>query len=234
MILFFYGMAHDLAYCYTDDTQTEAGTGADQGATWSTCSLGDGTDLTIDDLNYCQSTSVQTANTSVYAMTGYSTDTTSKHVITGIALSLDARVGATNCTTRTISMRMSYDGDVSYSNSQTTGNLTTTMATYTLGSATDTWGRVWNSGELVDPNFYHKIVGNRAGCSANMAFIIEYTKRTVYYRPQRVVLSERIFSDICSFLATIFHNDFFYYLSPVNKSFTSTSTSGSVYPPIKK
>jgi hypothetical protein len=72
--------------------------------------------------------------------------------VQGIEVRLDSRVDNTNGSPR-MCVELSWDGGVHWTAAQATSTLTTTMATWTLGAATNTWGRTWTPAELSDGNF---------------------------------------------------------------------------------
>ena len=81
----------------------------------------------------------------------------SNNTITGIAVKLEAS-GSTAA--GTISVRLSWDGGTTVTSLATTGTLTTTDAVYTLGGASDLWGRSWTPAELDNGNFTIELVAN--------------------------------------------------------------------------
>lgn len=78
-------------------------------------------------------------------------------VITGIEVSLQAKVDATK-NTPLIYVQLSFDGGLTWTTMQATPYLTKTETTYVLGSLTDTWGHTWSAAELNDSNFRIRII----------------------------------------------------------------------------
>jgi hypothetical protein len=72
--------------------------------------------------------------------------------IQGIEVRLDAKVDSTSGTPR-MCVELSWDGGVSWTAAKVTSTLSTSMATRTLGSATNTWGRTWTAANLSNANF---------------------------------------------------------------------------------
>ncbi|HYR87414.1 MAG TPA: hypothetical protein VE422_25245 [Terriglobia bacterium] len=72
--------------------------------------------------------------------------------VLGIEVRVDARVDSTGGTPK-MCVQLSWDGGTTWTASQSTPTLTTTMASYVLGSPVDTWGRTWASSDLSDANF---------------------------------------------------------------------------------
>ena len=79
--------------------------------------------------------------------------------IKGIEVRLDAKV--TRSTTNNAPFecaQISWDGGVTWTATKSTTTLTTTTATYLLGSATDTWGRTWSVGDFNNTNFRVRLI----------------------------------------------------------------------------
>jgi hypothetical protein len=72
--------------------------------------------------------------------------------VQGIEVRLDSRVDNTSGSPR-MCVELSWDGGIHWTAPQATSTLTTTMATRTLGAATNTWGRSWTPAELSNANF---------------------------------------------------------------------------------
>jgi hypothetical protein len=77
--------------------------------------------------------------------------------IAGIELRLDARADSTSGTPR-MCVQLSWNGGVSWTAAKTTSTLGTSMNTFTLGGAADTWGRAWTAADLSDPNFRVRVI----------------------------------------------------------------------------
>ena len=79
------------------------------------------------------------------------------NVINGIEVRLDAWADSTTGSPF-MCVELSWDGGATWTAATTSPNLTTAEATYILGSATDTWGRTWNSAnDFTDANFRVRI-----------------------------------------------------------------------------
>ena len=72
--------------------------------------------------------------------------------IQGIEVRVDARVDSASGTRR-ICVDLSWDGGASWTSTKQTSNLGTSEATYTLGSASDTWGHGWTDTQFSNANF---------------------------------------------------------------------------------
>jgi hypothetical protein len=63
--------------------------------------------------------------------------------ILGIEVRLDAAVNNPSGT-RFMCVELSWDGGSTWTTAKSTASMTSSTATYTLGSSSDTWGRTWN------------------------------------------------------------------------------------------
>ena len=75
----------------------------------------------------------------------------------GIEVRLDARADGTTGAPR-MCVQLSWNGGTSWTTAKTTPNLTTSMATYVLGGAADTWGRTWTASQLSNANFRVRVI----------------------------------------------------------------------------
>ena len=55
-------------------------------------------------------------------------------------------------------VQLSWNGGTSWTAGKTTGNLTTSLATYSLGTTSDTWGHTWTPTELSAANFRVRVI----------------------------------------------------------------------------
>jgi hypothetical protein len=77
--------------------------------------------------------------------------------ITGIEVRLHARADSTSGTPR-MCVQLSWDGGTTWTAAETTGTLGTTTAPFTLGAATDTWGRTWTAANFADASFRLRVI----------------------------------------------------------------------------
>ncbi len=84
----------------------------------------------------------------------------STNTITGITVKLEASATSEG---GTISVAVSWDGGVTFSEPRTTDSLTTTDAVYTLGGPADIWGRTWASSDFSNDNLVVRITANPSG-----------------------------------------------------------------------
>jgi len=98
--------------------------------------------------------------------------------INGIEVRLDARADSTTGTPR-ICVQLSWDGGTTWTAAKTSANLTTTLATYTLGNATDTWGRAWSVNDFSNPNFRVRLINIASNISRD--FTLDWVAVRVHY-----------------------------------------------------
>ncbi|HLF27346.1 MAG TPA: hypothetical protein VJG32_13505 [Anaerolineae bacterium] len=77
--------------------------------------------------------------------------------VTGIAVRLDAFADSTTGAPR-LCVQLSWNGGTTWTAAQTTGTLGTAEQTFTLGGATNTWGRTWTLSELSNANFRVRVI----------------------------------------------------------------------------
>jgi hypothetical protein len=105
----------------------------------------------------------------------------SSETIEGIELVIEAKSGAWFSSHWSIDTEISWDGGTSYTtSSKGTGELTTSDADYTMGGATDTWGRSWTASELSDANFRVKLNAQKDGATFQ-TLSVDHVKMKVYY-----------------------------------------------------
>ena len=77
--------------------------------------------------------------------------------VKGIEVRLDAKVDSTSGSPK-MCVQLSWDAGISWTTAKLTPRLGRTEATYTLGGATDTWGRSWSLGDFDNANFRLRII----------------------------------------------------------------------------
>jgi carboxypeptidase T len=100
--------------------------------------------------------------------------------ITGIEVRLDGRADSTAGAPK-FCVQISWDGGASWTAAKSTSTLTTSEATYLLGSATDTWGRTWASGNFSNANFRVRITD--VASSTSRDFSLDWIAVQVSYTP---------------------------------------------------
>jgi hypothetical protein len=77
--------------------------------------------------------------------------------IAGIEVRLRARADSTSGAPR-MCVQLSGDGGATWTAAKATSTLGTAPTTFTLGGATDTWGRTWNAGHFANASFRLRII----------------------------------------------------------------------------
>jgi hypothetical protein len=101
-------------------------------------------------------------------------------VVQGIQVQLDARADSASNNPK-ICVQISWDGGATWTTAKQTTNLTTTDATYTLGSTSDLWGRTWALSNFSNANFRVRVI-DVAG-NVNRDFFLDYIAVNVTYQP---------------------------------------------------
>jgi hypothetical protein len=100
--------------------------------------------------------------------------------IKGIQVRIDARADSTS-NSPTIYVQLSWDGGTTWTSVKGTPVLGTTEATYTLGSASDTWGRTWTAANFSNANFRVRVID--VANSTVRDFYLDYLAVNVTYQP---------------------------------------------------
>jgi hypothetical protein len=77
--------------------------------------------------------------------------------VKGIEVKLDAFADSNSSAPR-MCVQLSWNGGTTWTNAKQTPTLTTSEATYILGSPTDTWGRTWTLANLSNANFRVRVI----------------------------------------------------------------------------
>jgi hypothetical protein len=99
-------------------------------------------------------------------------------VVNGISLQLIA--SASNGGTVRACAQLSWDGGTTWTATQQVG-LTSTLTTYTLGSASDTWGHTWTAAQLGTSLFRVRVID--VSSNNNRDFRLDYIGAGVTYMP---------------------------------------------------
>jgi hypothetical protein len=102
-------------------------------------------------------------------------------VINGIRVRLDAWIDGGSSASRIMCVELSWDGGTTWTATKQTTTLTTSQATYTLGTTSDTWGRTWASGDFSNANFRVRITDVAA--STARTFSLDWAAVEVTYTP---------------------------------------------------
>lgn len=100
--------------------------------------------------------------------------------IGGIEVRLDARVG-TASGTRFMCVELSWNGGTSWTAAKTTGSLTGSIVTYTLGTSSDAWGRTWLPADFSNANFRVRVTD--VADSTSRQFFLDWVPVRVTYSP---------------------------------------------------
>jgi hypothetical protein len=101
-------------------------------------------------------------------------------VIYGIEVRVNARADSSSGSPR-ICVQLSSDGGATWTAAKTTTNLTTSEATYILGSGSDTWGRAWTGSNFSDANFRVRVIDIASSTSRD--FSLDWIRVNVRYLP---------------------------------------------------
>jgi len=104
--------------------------------------------------------------------------------ILGIEVALDLyKEESTGSGTLTIEVDLSWDGGTSWTTAKTTGELTTTEATYALGATSDTWGHVWDTagGEMGPTMFKVRVKSKVTGGTGTPEWRLDYVSVIAAY-----------------------------------------------------
>jgi len=117
----------------------------------------------------------------------YNLSIPSGSTINGIQVRLDAKADATTGAPK-MCVQLSWNGGTSWTTAKQTTTLTTSEATYSLGGATDTWGRTWTTSNFTNANFRVRIIDVASNTSRDFsldwaAVQVNYTLPTPTYTP---------------------------------------------------
>ncbi len=114
--------------------------------------------------------------------TGFSFGVPAGSIIDGIAV--EASASTTDTSGCQLQVRLSPDGGSSWTSRKTASLTTSALGTYTLGSATDTWGRSWDPTELTGSTFRLELRANAGtGCTTGTDFVkVDYVAAKITYR----------------------------------------------------
>lgn len=99
-------------------------------------------------------------------------------IIDGIEVRLDAKADATAGAPK-ICVQLSWDGGTTWTTAKNTATLTTSEATYTLGTAADSWGRTWSTANFTNANFRVRVIN--VASNANRDFSLDWVALRVTY-----------------------------------------------------
>ena len=85
--------------------------------------------------------------------------------VKGIEVRLDTFADSTSSAPK-LCVQLSWNGGTTWTTAKQTPTLTTSEATYILGSQTDTWGRIWTLANLSNTNFRVRVIDVASGSNA--------------------------------------------------------------------
>jgi hypothetical protein len=95
-------------------------------------------------------------------------------------LRLDARADGTGGSPK-ICVQLSWDGGITWTTARSTPTLSTTEATYSLGSTSDTWGRTWSPGDFNNASFRLRVID--VASNPGRDFFLDHVVVNVTYQP---------------------------------------------------
>jgi hypothetical protein len=98
--------------------------------------------------------------------------------INGIGVNLAAKVDSTTGSPK-ICVQLSWDGGTTWTATQSTANLTTSVALYSLGGVADTWGHAWTDTGFSNANFRVRVADVASNTSRD--FSLDWVGVKVYY-----------------------------------------------------
>lgn len=101
-------------------------------------------------------------------------------VVNGIQVRLDALKSGTG-TVPKLCVQLSWNAGTTWTTAKNTATITGIEATYTLGTAADTWGRAWTVAELTDANFRLRVID--VDNTTTQTFQLDYVGVQVTYTP---------------------------------------------------
>ena len=126
------------------------------------------------------STSCTSSSKDKHLFYNYNLSIPSGSTITGIEVRLDAKVESTSSSPK-LCVQLSWDGGSSWTIAKSTVRLTTSEASYALGSASDLWGRSWTAGNLGNTSFRVRVIS--VASSSSRDFSLDWVGVRVTHRP---------------------------------------------------
>jgi myo-inositol-hexaphosphate 3-phosphohydrolase len=125
------------------------------------------------------STSCTSSSKDKHRFYNYGVSVPTGATIKGIEVRLDAKVDSTSGSPK-LCVQLSWNGGATWTAAKATPRLTTSEATYMLGSATDTWGRSWTVGDLTDTSFRVRVIS--VASSTSRDFSLDWVAVRVTYQ----------------------------------------------------
>jgi hypothetical protein len=138
----------------------------------ATNAYGDDTSVAIDtNSGSGTSTSCTSTGKDRHRFYDYGIAIPSESVIAGIEVRVDARVDSTSGAPK-VCVQLSWDGGTTWTAAKATGAIGTSLGTFTLGGATDTWGRTWSPANLSNASFRVRVIN--VASSTSRDFFLEW------------------------------------------------------------
>ena len=99
--------------------------------------------------------------------------------IGGVEVRLDAKADSTSGSPK-LCAQLSWNGGASWTSAKSTSRLTTSEATYVLGSAIDLWGRTWALGDFANASFRVRVIS--VASSTSRDFSLDWLAVRVKYQ----------------------------------------------------
>jgi hypothetical protein len=99
--------------------------------------------------------------------------------IRGMEVRLDAKVDSTSGSPK-LCVQLSWNGGASWTTAKSTPKLTTSEATYFLGSASDLWGRTWALGDFANTSSRVRVIS--VASSTSRDFSLDWVAVRVTYQ----------------------------------------------------
>jgi hypothetical protein len=126
------------------------------------------------------STSCTSSSKDKHLFYNYNLSVPSGSVIRGIEVRLDGKVESTSGSPR-FCVQLSWNGGSSWTTAKTTARLTTSEATYILGSASDLWGRSWTTSNFGNSSFRVRLIS--VASSTSRDFSLDWVAVRVTHQP---------------------------------------------------
>jgi hypothetical protein len=126
------------------------------------------------------STSCTSSNKDKHLFYNYNFSLPAGTAIKGIEVRLDAKVDSTSGSPK-LCVQLSWNGGSSWTSAKSTPRLTTSEASYILGSAADLWGRSWTTGNFSNSSFRVRVIS--VASSSSRDFSLDWVAVRVTHQP---------------------------------------------------
>jgi hypothetical protein len=126
------------------------------------------------------STSCTSSNKDKHLFYNYNFSLPTGTVVRGVEVRLDAKVESTSGSPK-LCVQLSWNGGSSWTSAKSTPRLTTSEASYILGSASDLWGRSWTTGNFTNSSFRVRVIS--VASSSSRDFSLDWVAVRVTHQP---------------------------------------------------